>query len=355
MHIENPLILGAGPAGCAAAIALARGGAAPILLDRDAEPGDAICGGFLSWETARRLSGIGIELAALGAHPVHELAIFAGNAKAVARLPHPAHGLSRHALDTAMRAVAREAGADIRVARATAIEDRRVTCADAVYEPDALFLATGKHDVRGLSRPREDEDPALGLRIRVPAGAVPANSIELHMFPGGYAGIVRQEDGQGANVCLALRKSLLGEAGGDPIALLARLANENPAFADRLTGDWRGAPCDTIGSVPYGWIAQRTLPGIYRLGDQAAVIPSLAGEGIDIAVTSGLRAAEAYLAGQDSLRFQHDMAQACERPVRTAALAWHIGEHRLAGPLATRLLGLAPALSRSAMRATRIA
>ena len=56
MRITGPLILGAGPAGCAAAIALAQGGARPLLLDRSAEAGDALCGGFLSWRSAEQLA-----------------------------------------------------------------------------------------------------------------------------------------------------------------------------------------------------------------------------------------------------------------------------------------------------------
>ena len=36
----RPIILGAGPAGSAAAIALAQAGACPLLLDRDAEVRD---------------------------------------------------------------------------------------------------------------------------------------------------------------------------------------------------------------------------------------------------------------------------------------------------------------------------
>ena len=62
-----PIVLGAGPAGCAAAIVLAQDGAAPILLDRDAEARDALCGGFLSWRTAQQLRALGVDPAALGA------------------------------------------------------------------------------------------------------------------------------------------------------------------------------------------------------------------------------------------------------------------------------------------------
>ncbi|MEC7399713.1 MAG: NAD(P)-binding protein [Pseudomonadota bacterium] len=38
--MSAPLILGAGPAGCAAAITLAEQGHTPILIDRDAKVGD---------------------------------------------------------------------------------------------------------------------------------------------------------------------------------------------------------------------------------------------------------------------------------------------------------------------------
>jgi flavin-dependent dehydrogenase len=70
--------VGAGPAGCAAAIVLARAGARPTLIDRDAEVRDALCGGFLSWRTADRLRSLGVEPEALGAHSVERLILFGG-------------------------------------------------------------------------------------------------------------------------------------------------------------------------------------------------------------------------------------------------------------------------------------
>ena len=78
MRRTAPLILGAGPAGCAAAIALAEAGAAPILLDRDEEARDQLCGGFLSWRTVAQLRALGVDPARLGARRVERLALFAG-------------------------------------------------------------------------------------------------------------------------------------------------------------------------------------------------------------------------------------------------------------------------------------
>ncbi len=64
--MSRPLIVGGGPAGTAAAIALALGGERPLLLERQREVGDALCGGFLSWRTLEALARLGVESDALG-------------------------------------------------------------------------------------------------------------------------------------------------------------------------------------------------------------------------------------------------------------------------------------------------
>jgi flavin-dependent dehydrogenase len=359
MRRTAPLILGAGPAGCSAAIVLAQAGAPPLLLDSEAEVGDPLCGGFLSWRTAAQLRRLGIDPAALGARPVDRLALVAGGSEAVIPLPGHAYGLSRHALDEALRGRALALGAKLEIDSARGIEGLEVIGRERRWTGDGLFLATGKHDVRGLARPRRAPDPALGLRLRLPASALRdrliGGRIELHAFRGGYAGVVLQEDGR-ANLCLAVRKSLLARHGREPAQLLAGLAASHPALAERLGADWHKLAIETIGAVPYGWLARTTDPGLFRLGDQAAVIPSLAGEGIGIALASGTMAARAWLergaAGAGD--YQQRLAAVARRPMAAGALARHLAE----SPLATRLgLGLArhlPRLLRTLMEASRI-
>lgn len=354
--MKRPIVLGAGPAGCMAAVCLAKGGAEPILIDRDAEVGDALCGGFLSWRSAERLLAAGIDLTALGAHAVKTLHLFAGNRTAEISLPDMAWGLSRHALDSAMRAAADEAGAELQIDRARRVAPGVIEGESQEWRSDAIFLATGKHDVRGQSRPREADDPALGMRMRVPANpdqtAMLEGRIELHLFRGGYAGIVLQEDGS-ANICLALRKSLLAETGGDPRGLLDAMADRHPHFANRMAFAAPDLPIESIGAVPYGWIARETRPGLYRLGDQAAVIPSLAGEGMGIAMASGAMAAKAWLAGEGAESFQHRFAARASRPVNVARSIWHLGEGVLGG-VGVGVAGLFPTITRAAMRWSRI-
>ena len=342
-----------------AAITLARAGADPILIDRDEVVGDALCGGFLSWRSAERLRGIGLDLPDIGAHRVTRLALYAGKAEAHADLPETGYGLSRRGLDSAMRALAVSSGAELQIDRIRHLSPGAAEGERQDWRSDSMFLAAGKHDVRGEPRPRQSSDPALGIRIRIPAQAgltqLLAGKIELHLFTGGYAGIVLQEDGS-ANVCLALRKSMLAAAGGDPRALLDRLAVEHPRFGRRMAFAAPDLPIDSIGAVPYGWIAQGTEPGLFRLGDQAAVIPSLAGEGMSIALSSGTMAAKFWLEGGSGAaeNYQRTMARAARRPVGVAKLIWETAESNRLGPPLVRMAGFAPWLTNFAMRASRI-
>lgn len=359
MRREDPLIIGAGPAGCAAAIALARAGAKPLLVDRDAEAGDALCGGFLSWRTGERLHGLGVDPSALGAHPVERLLLFGDGRPVEIALPKRAFGLSRRTLDGALRKHAVAAGAELRIDTIRQIEGPRVSGRAHEWQAESLFLATGKHDLRGIARPRSARDPALGLRLRLsPSPALAkrlANTIELHLFDGGYAGIVLQEHGS-ANLCLAVRKSLIGESGANPTALLTRLASRHPHFALRLEPGWRETRIETIGSVPYGWSARDTEPGLFRLGDQAAVIPSLVGEGIDIALASGIAAAEAWLAGgaQAALAYQQALNRRVKAPLMWAGAAWGLAERPAVTRWGLAAARLAPSLVERLVDATRL-
>ena len=126
MRRTTPLILGAGPAGSAAAIALAQAGERPLLLDRDAEVRDQLCGGFLSWRTAEQLQALGVDPARLGARRIERLALFAGAREVALPLPAPAFGLSRRALDTALRQRALALGAELEIDSARGVEGTTV-------------------------------------------------------------------------------------------------------------------------------------------------------------------------------------------------------------------------------------
>jgi flavin-dependent dehydrogenase len=193
------------------------------------------------------------------------------------------------------------------------------------------------------------------LKTSIEPGAALARAldgvIELHLYDGGYAGLLLQEDGR-ANLCLSASRGRLKEAGGiEP--LVARLAGELPAFAERLAGG-EASGWSAVSGVPYGWRASGTVDGVYRVGDQAAVIASLAGDGIAIALESGLAAARAIAGGIPAADFQRGWARRARRPVGLAEVLRRSAENPAARQAMMGLLAWFPSLAPLAARLTRI-
>ena len=329
---------------------LARAGLPHLLLER-ARGGDAICGGFISWRTIQSLERLGIDPDTLTTARLTKVRIYAGSRVRKARLPRPALTVSRRRLDAVMLDAAIRAGTPVQDGvTIREIDGLTARAADgALYETDALFLASGKHDIRGTARPVEarGDDPTLGLRVRLPASratAIVGEAIELHLFDRGYAGLALQEDGS-ANLCLAVHRSRLQMA-GSPAALLDQLARDNPVLGERMVDFGADTPIDAIANVPYGWRVKSGERGLFRLGDQAGVIPSLAGEGMGIAIASGMAAADAYRRGgaDAAVTWQQDFAHALARPIGVAGVVRSLAEHPLSRHalplLGPRLIGL---------------
>ena len=156
---DEVLVLGGGAAGCAASIALARKGRVVTLIEREPAPRHKVCGEFLSGEALEDLHALGIDVASLGAVPINYVRLAAARRAAEAPLPFPAASLTRKTLDTALIADAIAAG--VRVERGRSVEALSRTASNvwqvtlddgATREAPAVFLATGKHDIRGHLR-----------------------------------------------------------------------------------------------------------------------------------------------------------------------------------------------------------
>jgi flavin-dependent dehydrogenase len=359
MRRTAALILGGGPAGSAAAIALARAGIEAELIERTEGAHDTVCGGFMGWDALAALGRLGIDSAALGARPIRRLRLISAKRSIEVALPRLAAGLSRRTLDEALLDAAGTAGAAIRrgrTVRAADLAERRVRLDDEeAVAGEALVLATGKHELRGAARPVDISTRPLGLRTSLAPGpglaAALDGVIELHLYDGGYAGLLLQEDGT-ANLCLSASRDRLKAAGGIE-ALVARIAGELPAFAGRLAGGEAGE-WSAVSGVPYGWRASATVEGVYRVGDQAAVIASLAGDGIAIALESGIAAAGAIAGGVSAPEFQRGWARRARQPVGLAEALRRSAEHGRSREAMMGLLGWFPSLAPLAAKLTRI-
>ena len=342
--MSGTVIVGGGPAGAAAAIALARAGLSPLLIERDATPREAVCGEFLGPDAAAALRRLGLDLPALGAVSLTRLRLGAGRREASLDLPFPAWALPRRVLDGALRDRAVEAGA--RLHHATVREaapgwSLRLDDGTRI-EATRLLLATGKHALRG--HPRLPARPAsVGLKLHLRDVAI-GDEVVLLPFAGGYAGLLPTAGPGGANLCAAV-----ADARGD---LLARVA-EGSALGARLLRDARPVwekPL-AIGGVPYGF-RHAAGAGPYRLGDQLSVIPSFTGDGVAMALLSGLAAAEAIAAGHDAAWFHAAWRRRSARPMRWAGLGSWMMRASPAGFVGAA--ALLPGAARQVARLTRI-
>lgn len=352
--MSAPLIIGGGLAGAAAGIDLARAGQAPVLLERETAAHDKICGEFLSGEAVAALAGLGVDARRAGAVPITRVALHAGHRKAGARLPFPALSLSRRVLDEALLERAAAAGVDVQ--RGVSVRGLSGgvahTTAGAIAAP-ATLLATGKHDLRGTPRPDGPDEIGFKMYFRDAALARQlAGTVAVTFFDGGYAGLQPVEGGR-LNLCLLVDGAHYRELGSWP-ALLARLARE-PALAALADAEPLLPRPLAISRVPYGHLARAADDGLWRLGDQAAVIPSFCGDGMAIALESGRLAAAMLAQGATAAQFQRALLARTRRPVQLAMAALAVARHPAGRLAAIAGLSAIPGALGLMARLTRVA
>ena len=361
---DEVLILGGGVAGCAAAIALARKGRRVALIEREPTPRHKVCGEFLSGEALEDLHALGIDVASLGAVPIDHVRLAAAKRAAEAPLPFPAASLTRKALDTALLAEAVAAG--VRVELGRSVQSLRfagnlwqATLDDeTTREASTIFLATGKHDLRGHARPKDPKQwVAFKMYFRLtPAQAAElADASELMLYPGGYGGIQPVEGGI-ANLCCVVQQRHLARVGHRWESFLAKMQQDCPHLAMRLAGaEPLLAKPIAITHIPYGYIRRTSEDGLYCIGDQAAVIPSFTGDGISIALHTARRATAAYLAGVPAPIFQAKLRSALLLQMRLAELAADGLNNSFARAVLPFCLRVWPGVMRVTARLTRVA
>ena len=358
------LILGGGVAGCAASIALARKGESVTLIEREVTPRHKVCGEFLSGEALEDLHALGIDVASLGAVPINNVRLAAARRAAEAPLPFPAASLTRRALDTALTAAAIAAG--VRVERGRRVQSLNHTTANrwqamlddgTSYEASTVFLATGKHDLRGHTRPKDPEQWVafkMYFRLSPAQTAELAGASELMLYPGGYGGIQPVEDGI-ANLCCVVQQRYLPHGSNRWETFLAKMQQDCPHLAMRLEGaEPLLAKPIAITHIPYGYIRRTTDDGLYCIGDQAAVIPSFTGDGISIALHTARCASSAYIASEPAPMFQAKLRSALLAQMRLAEIAADGLNNSLARAVLPFCLKVWPGVMRVTARLTRV-
>ena len=306
----DAVIIGAGPAGTAAAIGLARRGRAVAIIERSEFPRRKVCGEFTSAINVDLLDqlGIGTEFRAQAGPEVRRVALFAAGEAVEAPMPKGqgtafGRALGRDVLDGLLLDAARAAGATVfqpwratsivsgvdtsTVQIETAVEQLElrapvVIAAHGSWEPGKLSTNLAK-----LNRPHD----FVGFKAHFLNGKLPPDLMPLIAFPGGYGGMVwTDHDRLSLSFCIR-RDALAGSRLASPYSSAAEAAFSHilkfcPAVADALGG------ADLAGS----WLAAGPIrPGIraayaddiFRVGNVAGESHPIIAEGIAMALQSG--------------------------------------------------------------------
>jgi len=351
-------------AGCAASIALARKGRSVTLIEREPTPRHKVCGEFLSGEALEDLHALGIDVTSLGAVPINYVRLAAARRAAEAPLPFPAASLTRKALDTALIAAAIAAGVRVEQGRSVQTLARKApdlwqaTLDDgATREAPTVFLATGKHDLRGYTRPKDPQRWVafkMYFRLGAAQAAELAHASELMLYPGGYGGIQPVENGI-ANLCWVVQGRYFTRVGNRWEDFLAKMQQDCPHLAMRLAGaEPLLAKPISVTHIPYGYIRRTTEDGLYCIGDQAAVIPSFTGDGISIALHTARCAAAACLAAEPAPVFQAKLRSALRLQMHLAEFAADGLNNSFARAVLPFCLRVWPGVMRVTARLTRV-
>ncbi len=305
-------VVGAGPAGCAAAIELARAGAKIGLLEKAAFPRDKLCGEFLSPVGARVVEelGCGRQFHAAQPAPIERaVVVTASGARLEFPFPARAYGLSRLRFDHLLARAALAAGAQlIEKAEIVRLENATQTLSTRdgrKFQSRMVLLASGRHSLlqpltsdsstgRTALRParREKQANPTYFAFKAHYRGECAGRVELYFFPCGYCGLAPIEGGR-VNLCCLVEKSLL--ATGSAEQVLARV----PALRARLAGWRREEPFLFTGPVSMGW---RRPPSDLLVAGDAALFPDpFTGQGMSVALENGRMAARHALSGSEAV------------------------------------------------------
>ena len=223
-------------------------------------------------------------------------------------LPFPALGLSRRVLDEALLRRAEASGARLRLGHAVRqITRERKSWLNHTRDRDPVvaedvFLATGKHELRDLARPGAARG-AVGFkmyfRLAPAQTAALTGEITLICSPAAMPACSAWRQGKR---CCASHSAVPDSGDRRHLVRPAGSADRGEPPLDRiLDGAQPLLPRPlAVAGVPYGFLHREspaTATGLFRLGDQVAVIPSLTGDGVAIALHSGTLAARAWLGG----------------------------------------------------------
>lgn len=321
------LVIGAGPAGAAAALTLARNGVDVALVDQHDFPRDKACGDALIPDALAALRRLGLDRQVQQhARRLDGIRIYAPD-RSFAEIDGTLASCPRYTLDEVIRADAVGAGARFLaplrltgfVVKDECVRGARFGNGDgssaATIAAEVVFLATGAAsaplELAGLCQRKEPAGIAVRAYFRNERLADDFDRLIISFDHGicpGYGWIFPAPDGLfniGAGYYLdARRRPAVGNVRRVFESFVASFPPARAVLAEaRQVSELRGAPLRTALKG-----ARFSRPGLLVVGEAAGTTYSFSGEGIGKALETGMLAAQHAI---DFFRGRHDMRALC--------------------------------------------
>lgn len=286
------LVLGAGPAGCAAAITAARAGLRVALIDKHRFPRDKLCGGGFTGRSMRYFQEIfGTDTPYVGI-PRRDAISFCAFGQEVGHFTgiQPLHMTMRRDLDHALVRAAVAAGAtDLTGQRAPVVDPDApsVTLQDRCITAPLMVAADGVNSATARALFGRAFDPlsiGFALEVEVPTDTPPDTPVRIDFGAAdwGYGWDFPKLSGRTIGVGGVMRRNADLKA-----ALATYLSQLGVTTQSPVKGQF----------LPFG--SYRRVPGRGRVllaGDAAGLVDPITGEGIAYAMKSGQLAAQSAIA-----------------------------------------------------------
>ena len=354
------LVVGAGPAGCAAAITAHERGLDVLVVDKANFPRDKTCGDGLTTAALRLYEGLGVDVPGLPAYERVQEVVLASPSGRVVTLPflpdaHYSAVVPRLQLDAALVARARNVGVEVRegvglVDLDTSNPNRvRAELSDGTSVDAVFVVAADGHwsPVRRLLEPDAAPDLAAWQAFRQYFHGVADHRqwviFEPDLLPG-YAWVFPLPGG-GANVGFGVLRD--ENTSGKQLHALWADVITRPRITAILGPDAQPEGTHRAWPIPAAYTPARLTHGrVLYVGDAASVVDPMTGEGIAQAVESGILAATAVARGGSAAavttRYTHDVHRALGRDLRFAKFLQPLLASSLGARLAIRGANLTP-------------
>ena len=310
------IVIGGGPAGCAASITAARSGARVLQLERGRFPRHKVCGEFVSAESLELLKQLlGSDPVALvsGAPRISHTRIFVDGTELSAQVSPAAASVTRFDLDQALWNSAVHSGVDTRedsiVQSVSGEGPFVVNTTRETFEAKAVVNATGRWSNLTSPAVRAYVSGERWIGIKAHFREVsPSQSVDLYFFDGGYCGVqpvTSSQNGSGAtvNACAMVRAEVA--------TTLQQVFDAHSALQER-SRHWTPV-MDPVTTSPLVFHQPELVQsGMLQAGDSATFVDPFIGDGISLALRSGALAAESlagFFSGKCSL--QHARSAYC--------------------------------------------